>query len=132
MPGGGHTCNVLGVRNLSEGFLGVALQAVRWYVEVLASHPMTCDGYYRGSLSAHPQGITVHTVPHGTQGNRVKIITAFLSVSRAPRRAHRTVPLWVSLEMSLCIEEEQGHVQCSAIFKSDSPIINHPYEMTGF
>ena len=100
---------------------------------MLASHPMTWDGYYYGgSLSAHPRGITVHTVPHGTQGNRVKIITALLSVSRAPRRAHRTVPVRVSLQMSLCIEEKQGHVQCSAIFKSMRQPHNHPCEMTGF
>lgn len=27
MPGGGHICNVFGVRNRGEGFTGAALQA---------------------------------------------------------------------------------------------------------
>lgn len=46
MPDGRHKCNVPGVRDLGEGFAGVTLQAVRWYVEVpVSSYPMTQDRY---------------------------------------------------------------------------------------
>lgn len=101
-------CNSLGVRNGGAGFAGVALQAMRWCVEVAAPYPMARGGSYVGFLWTHPQGV----VPRGTQGNLVKIRTAFLRVGRAPRRAHRAVPVWVSREM------RQGHVRCTAIFKS--------------
>lgn len=59
----------------------------------------------------------------------VKLTTA-LSLSRAPRKASRAVPGWVSLEMSLYIEEEQGHVQCNVTFTSVRQ--PHPYKMTSF
>lgn len=137
-PVGGHICDVLGVRNLGEGFTGVAVQAVRGCVQMLVLYLLDQDRH-EGPPRAHPRGIhcphyssAVSMEPKMTPAD--KIIDRCSPCKQSSWEGPTELGVWVRLRISLGIEKTYtwGRVQCSAIFKSARQPHNHPYEVTGF